>query len=286
MRRPAGDHPGAADRVPPQTAHGSAGASRGVTATVRSAGTPFHSRRRAARREGMAPRRRTARPGREARRRWLSVGRRRPPSESGSSGGLSTPPGRDSRLPRRGRPLRARPCGQAFGGPGASTTADPVATEGPTGPLSGLGRHAVIFRMRVGPPPGRKAGPPVERRVSRVDADLRGRADRPGLGAEAQTDVLTVAHDGNATQHQGSQSEDGHDGPPAIARERSGGPRRARRQTRGGKGFSVSSPRSLVPPRRTTLRIYRYAILRRPCQGFFKKFRRRRASFSLLGRRR
>jgi len=30
---------------------------------------------------------------------------------------------------------------------------------------------------------------------------------RPGLYAEAQTDVVTVAYDGNATQHQGLQSE-------------------------------------------------------------------------------
>ena len=49
-----------------------------------------------------------------------------------------------------------------------------------------------------------------------METDLRGRISRLGLRAEAQTDVDTVAYDGNATQHQGLQSENGHDGPPAI----------------------------------------------------------------------
>jgi hypothetical protein len=70
--------------------------------------------------------------------------------------------------------------------------------------------------MVVGPLSGRKAALRIVRRASRMDTDLRGRADRPGLRAEAQTDVVTVAYDGNATQHQGLQSEDVHHGPPAI----------------------------------------------------------------------
>jgi hypothetical protein len=63
---------------------------------------------------------------------------------------------------------------------------------------------------------GHKAALRVVRRVSRVDTDLRGRIGRLGLRTKAQTDALTVAHDGNATQHQGLQSEDSHDRPPAI----------------------------------------------------------------------
>jgi hypothetical protein len=69
------------------------------------------------------------------------------------------------------------------------------------------------------PPSGRKAALSVAQRASWMETDLRGRICRLGLYAEAQTDVDTVAYDGNATQHQGLQSEDGHDGPPAIVEE-------------------------------------------------------------------
>jgi hypothetical protein len=53
-----------------------------------------------------------------------------------------------------------------------------------------------------------------------MDADLRGLVGRLKPRDEAQTDVPTVTDDGDATQHQGSQSKHGHDRPPAIKRER------------------------------------------------------------------
>jgi hypothetical protein len=66
---------------------------------------------------------------------------------------------------------------------------------------------------------GHKAAFAVAQPTSRMDTDLRGHREHPRLRAEAQTDVLTVAYDGNATQHHGLQSEDVHHGPPAIVGE-------------------------------------------------------------------
>lgn len=66
----------------------------------------------------------------------------------------------------------------------------------------------------VGPYRGHKAGR-IGLRGSHGGGDLRGRALALGAGTEARFDGLTVAQDGDATQHQGFQREE-HRKPPAV----------------------------------------------------------------------